>query len=92
MIGCVLLLYFFVIVPSQRLNLRVYAKEPFGDMIFLRHALAPGTNDPEGFNLTMCSTQRNLDSEGRQQASDIGSSIATAFQAAGKASLALAKG
>ncbi len=38
----------------------------------LRHALAPGTGDPPAFTLRDCSTQRNLSSVGRDQASRIG--------------------
>jgi phosphohistidine phosphatase SixA len=40
--------------------------------ILLRHAIAPGTGDPQGFKLGDCSTQRNLSGEGRQQARRIG--------------------
>jgi len=36
--------------------------------LLMRHALAPGTGDPSGFSLADCSTQRNLDVQGRQQA------------------------
>lgn len=43
-----------------------------GVVIGLRHALAPGTFDPPGFRLGDCSTQRNLDDEGRAQAKRIG--------------------
>jgi broad specificity phosphatase PhoE len=38
----------------------------------LRHALAPGTGDPEGFRLDDCATQRNLSDAGRAQARAIG--------------------
>lgn len=38
----------------------------------IRHALAPGTNDPTGFRLDDCTTQRNLSAEGRAQAARIG--------------------
>ena len=37
-------------------------------VLMLRHALAPGTGDPVGFELADCSTQRNLNNQGRQQA------------------------
>lgn len=40
--------------------------------LLLRHALAPGTGDPPGFQLGDCSTQRNLSNAGRQQARRIG--------------------
>ena len=37
-------------------------------VLMLRHALAPGTGDPAGFVLNDCSTQRNLNETGREQA------------------------
>ncbi|SEA95899.1 histidine phosphatase family protein [Alkalimonas amylolytica] len=37
-------------------------------VLIMRHALAPGTGDPAGFVLQDCSTQRNLNARGRQQA------------------------
>jgi len=43
-----------------------------GVVIAIRHALAPGTFDPPGFALGQCSTQRNLNDEGRVQARRIG--------------------
>jgi phosphohistidine phosphatase SixA len=43
-----------------------------GVVIAFRHALAPGTFDPPGFKLGDCSTQRNLDDEGRDQARRLG--------------------
>ena len=43
-----------------------------GKLIFIRHAYAPGTGDPNNFNLNDCSTQRNLNSIGRKQAKEIG--------------------
>ena len=43
-----------------------------GGVIAFRHALAPGTFDPPGFKLGVCSTQRNLSDEGRAQARRIG--------------------
>ena len=43
-----------------------------GKIIFIRHAYAPGGGDPDNFNLNDCSTQRNLNNEGREQAKYIG--------------------
>ena len=43
-----------------------------GKLIFIRHAYAPGGGDPDNFNLNDCSTQRNLNSQGRKQAKNIG--------------------
>ena len=46
--------------------------EDGGKLIFIRHAYAPGNGDPNNFNLYDCSTQRNLNKEGRDQAKNIG--------------------
>jgi hypothetical protein len=43
-----------------------------GVVLAMRHAFAPGTFDPPGFKLGECSTQRNLNDEGRAQARGIG--------------------
>ncbi|KPP98045.1 MAG: histidine phosphatase family protein [Marinobacter sp. HL-58] len=37
-------------------------------VLMLRHALAPGTGDPDKFKVDDCSTQRNLNDTGREQA------------------------
>ena len=55
-----------------------YAKNPFGYVLLIRHALAPGFGDPQNFDLNDCSTQRNLDGEGREQAFRIGEKIKAA--------------
>jgi phosphohistidine phosphatase SixA len=39
-----------------------------GHVALMRHARAPGTGDPDDFRLDDCSTQRNLDHVGRDQA------------------------
>ena len=43
-----------------------------GNIVFIRHAIAPGGGDPEDFKLNDCSTQRNLDSQGIEQSKKIG--------------------
>ena len=47
-----------------------------GQIVLLRHAIAPGTGDPAGFDIEDCSTQRNLSNRGRQQAEKIGALFA----------------
>mgnify|MGYP002005665451 FL=1 len=42
------------------------------DVLFLRHALAPGFGDPAHFRIDDCATQRNLNDVGRAQARAIG--------------------
>jgi len=41
-------------------------------VLMLRHAYAPGTSDPPDFRLDDCTTQRNLNDEGRAQARRLG--------------------
>lgn len=43
-----------------------------GYVVMMRHTLAPGTGDPAAFRLDDCTTQRNLSTEGREQAVRIG--------------------
>ena len=59
-------------------TLNDYAKNPFGNVLLISHALAPGFGDPQNFDLNDCSTQRNLDGEGREQAFRIGEKIKAA--------------
>ena len=49
--------------------------EKGGKLLFIRHAYAPGSGDPENFNLNDCSTQRNLSETGRKQALQIGNFV-----------------
>jgi phosphohistidine phosphatase SixA len=42
-----------------------------GKLIFIRHAYAPGSGDPDNFNLSNCVSQRNLSQEGILQAKTI---------------------
>ena len=43
-----------------------------GNLIFIRHAYAPGGGDPDNFDLNDCKTQRNLSERGKDQAKKIG--------------------
>ena len=43
-----------------------------GNLIFIRHALAPGNGDPDNFKIDDCSTQRNLSEKGIKQSKNIG--------------------
>lgn len=43
-----------------------------GHVAMIRHALAPGTGDPENFRIGDCATQRNLSDTGRAQARRMG--------------------
>jgi phosphohistidine phosphatase SixA len=46
-----------------------------GNVVFMRHAIAPGYGDPDNFKIGDCSTQRNLDDTGRSQARAIGKAL-----------------
>jgi phosphohistidine phosphatase SixA len=51
---------------------KLQGTNPKGYVLLLRHSYAPGIGDPENFRLGDCSTQRNLNEIGRQDAKDIG--------------------
>ena len=53
-------------------ELEAIRKRISANVIFLRHALAPGFGDPNNFVKQDCSTQRNLNNKGRLQAQLIG--------------------
>ncbi|MEM7744456.1 MAG: histidine phosphatase family protein [Pseudomonadota bacterium] len=44
----------------------------------MRHALAPGSHDPDNFDISKCETQRNLSDDGRRQARRAGDLIRAA--------------
>ena len=58
--------------PSQAEPLAEAIAGIDADVLFLRHALAPGFGDPAHFRIDDCTTQRNLDDVGRAQARAIG--------------------
>lgn len=43
-----------------------------GHFLIMRHATAPGTGDPDNFQIEDCATQRNLSDAGRRQAQRTG--------------------
>ena len=55
-----------------RSELEILKKSISANVIFLRHALAPGVGDPSNFMKGDCSTQRNLNNKGRFHARLIG--------------------
>lgn len=73
-----LLCIFIFLLPSAAAGTIPDTAELVGRMkagrhiLMIRHALAPGTGDPANFKIGDCSTQRNLDVRGREQARDIG--------------------
>jgi phosphohistidine phosphatase SixA len=63
---------------AEPLTLAEFAARPQGQILFMRHALAPGGGDPPDFALRNCASQRNLDATGRAQAAAIGKALAAA--------------
>lgn len=69
----VIVLLFSVSIPTAANETSHWAALRSGDAVaLLRHALAPGTGDPDNFAIGDCSTQRNLSNDGRAQARRIG--------------------
>ena len=68
-----LLIIFFIFIPNNshsNENIVKFLKEG-KKIVFIRHALAPGNGDPNNFDIKDCSTQRNLNDEGRAQSKRI---------------------
>ena len=61
---------------ESAVNLAEQAESIEANIIFMRHALAPGFGDPDHFDIHDCATQRNLDAEGQQQAIRTGAFLA----------------
>ncbi|MFW5453618.1 histidine phosphatase family protein [Thioalkalivibrio sulfidiphilus] len=56
---------------ADEASLFALLKQP-GHVLLMRHTLAPGIGDPEGFVLEDCRTQRNLSDTGQVQARELG--------------------
>ena len=68
-----LLSYFFCSQYANASSISLFLQlKSDNHILLLRHSLAPGTGDPDNFNLSDCSTQRNLSKHGVQQAKKIG--------------------
>ena len=70
--GVIFITLLLVTETFARSELEIIKKNISANVIFLRHALAPGVGDPENFIKEDCSTQRNLNNKGRLQARLIG--------------------
>ena len=71
----ILIIFFFVFLPFNNTfaNQEVIdSLKKGGKLVFIRHALAPGGGDPDNFDIKVCSTQRNLNQTGIDQAKRIG--------------------
>tara|TARA_B100002019_G_scaffold227209_1_gene200338 strand:+ start:502 stop:1059 length:558 start_codon:yes stop_codon:yes gene_type:complete len=71
----IILIIFFTLtieIRSDQNNETLDNLKKGGNLIFIRHAYAPGGGDPNNFNINDCSTQRNLSDSGRVQSEKIG--------------------
>lgn len=72
-------LMFLMLMPVSGLSadtpqepVRAALAQTGANVVFMRHALAPGYGDPDNFQIEDCNTQRNLNEAGRRQAEAIG--------------------
>ncbi len=69
----ILAIFFLPLTTKSSSNNNLIQILSEGDnVIFIRHALAPGGGDPSGFKIHDCNTQRNLNSVGIKQSKNIG--------------------
>ena len=66
------LLFLILMLPGAAFANDWEALDTPGAFAIMRHALAPGTGDPANLTVGDCSTQRNLNQQGRDQATRIG--------------------
>lgn len=65
----------FPATPLRASEAEAWAALARGGIVLFRHANAPGGGDPPGMRLGDCTTQRNLDEQGRAQARRIGAAF-----------------
>ena len=68
-----------ILLISLNISFKVISENEFQNilkegkkLIFIRHAYAPGSGDPDGFEISDCASQRNLSIEGINQSKKIG--------------------
>ena len=67
-----LTIFLFLFLNSNHVHANWDPAKDGDKIILIRHAIAPGSGDPPGFNLKDCKTQRNLSKEGIKQSKKIG--------------------
>jgi len=67
----IILIFFYSLSSNGNSNIIEELKKN-NKLIFIRHTLAPGNGDPDNFDIFDCSTQRNLNSFGREQSIELG--------------------
>ena len=72
----ILIFFLFLLNKTSFANeniVEILKKE--NNIIFIRHAIAPGNGDPPNFDILDCSTQRNLDQVGIDQSRMLGNTL-----------------
>ena len=72
----VAILAFLAVFPAQATEAGWALLRDGGHVVLLRHAMSQATSEPANFDIEKCSTQRNLNDRGRQQARRIGALFA----------------
>ena len=67
-----LFLFFFITLQLNASEQAWSLAQEGNKIILIRHSLAPGGGDPEGFKIDDCRTQRNLSKKGINQSKTIG--------------------
>ena len=67
-----LIISFFLFSQNSFADINWALLQEGNKVIFIRHALAPGSGDPDGFKINDCKTQRNLNQVGIEQSKRIG--------------------
>ncbi|MEC9245939.1 MAG: histidine phosphatase family protein [Pseudomonadota bacterium] len=65
----------FSVFPAQATEAGWALLRNGGQVVLMRHAIAPGSGDPANFDIENCGTQRNLSERGRLQARRIGALV-----------------
>ncbi|WP_404933166.1 histidine phosphatase family protein [Nitratireductor sp. L15S-10] len=71
----VAIIFVFSVLPAQATEAGWALLRNGGQVVLMRHAIAPGNGDPANFDLEKCGTQRNLSERGRLQARRIGALV-----------------
>ncbi len=71
----VAVIFLFATFPAQATEAGWALLRNGGQVVLMRHAIAPGSGDPANFDLEKCGTQRNLSERGRLQARRIGALV-----------------
>ena len=74
LLNIILIIFFFLTIEIEASSKNQFIDnlKKGGNLIFIRHAYAPGGGDPENFDINDCSTQRLLSDLGREQSRKIG--------------------